>query len=252
MKKLFVICLTVLFALFSFSSVSASDKISVKVNGQKLSFDQPPAMVDNRVLVPLRGIFEALGAKVEWDSKTQVIDAYKDGEIIFRIAIGWNGAYIGPNQQEIRLDVPPQIINGRTMVPGRFVAETLGAEVNWDGVSKTVSISTEKANQFVGSWVGKDAYGDSYGYRFYNNGQVAIVYIDYGIYIKTTYSVKDGYLYIDSREYDESIVYDYEFIKENGQTFVTLEDFTLYNDKIITPVPNSEMDNILKSFKYVE
>jgi len=113
--------------------------IKVIVDGKKLSFDQPPIIQNGRTLVPLRGIFEALDAAVQWDGKTQTGTAVKDQTII-SLTIGNLTAYI--NDQAIQLDQPPMIINGRTLVPVRFVSEALGAKVEWDGTKNTVIINS--------------------------------------------------------------------------------------------------------------
>ncbi|RXT08843.1 stalk domain-containing protein [Ammoniphilus sp. CFH 90114] len=144
MKKI-IQTLVVSSLLFSGVAVSsAASEISVKINGQVLSFDQHPVSINGRTLVPLRGIFEALGAELQWDPSEQIIDAYKDGRILFRTKIGWLGAYVGEDSKEISLDVAPQIINGRTMVPVRFVGEAAGASVTWDVSTKTVHVSTDE------------------------------------------------------------------------------------------------------------
>lgn len=101
----------------------------VIVNGKQLEFDVNPVIKDGRTLVPLRDIFENLGATVEWDSKTRTITA-KSGENEVVLTIGSKTAAI--NGTEIDLETPPQIINGKTLVPLRFVSEALGANVTWN------------------------------------------------------------------------------------------------------------------------
>jgi len=158
MKKTLSVLLAASLVWGEIASVSATTSLSVKVNGAKLN--DSPAMVDGRTMVPLRGIFEALGAQLEWDAKEQIIDAYKNGEMVFRTQIGWQGAYLGPDQKEISLDVSPQIIDGKTMVPTRFVAESIGASVDWDSATSTVFIETSGkatpgASSAVQSAIGK-------------------------------------------------------------------------------------------------
>lgn len=114
--------------------------IQVKINGQLQHYDQSPIMVQGRTLVPLRGIFEALGAQVQWDSETQTVTAVK-GEVSISLVRGAREAFI--NGQSFPLDVPANTTNGRMMVPTRFVSETLGANVKWDGLTRTVMIAIE-------------------------------------------------------------------------------------------------------------
>lgn len=104
-------------------------------------------------LVPLRGIFEALGANVTWDSGTKTVTATKDGTTV-KLQLGRKTAHI--NDQLVALQVPGKIISGNTMVPLRFVSEALGASVNWDGSTQTVIIDTNIVfeNNLIGIWTG--------------------------------------------------------------------------------------------------
>ena len=111
--------------------------ISVTINGVPVVFDQPPVIENGRTLVPLRAIFEALGATVNWEPDTQTVTSYKDG-ITLRLTIGSNILYV--NQRKIELDVPARIYGSRTMVPARAVAEGFGCKVDWDDISRTVII----------------------------------------------------------------------------------------------------------------
>jgi len=113
-------------------------KIEVVVNGKKVSFDQEPIVKDGRTLVPLRAISEALGAKVEWNEDAQVITLTRDNNTI--IMIVGKDAYT-KNGEIVPLDVPPQIINSRTLVPVRAIAESYGCEVKWDQENKRVVIT---------------------------------------------------------------------------------------------------------------
>ena len=117
---------------------SGSDEIKVTVDGTKLTFDQPPVIVDGRTLVPLRAIFEALGATVDWDAASRTATATRKNDVI-SIAIGSKQLY--KNGTASTLDVPAQIINDRTMVPARAVAEAFDARVDWDAITRTVIIT---------------------------------------------------------------------------------------------------------------
>lgn len=112
--------------------------ITVNVNGQLINFDQPPIIIDGRTLVPLRAIFEALGATVEWNSDTQNVTS-KKGSTSVSLSIDSNTMY--KNGKAVTLDVPAQLINDRTLVPARAVAEAFGCDVNWDSDNKTVTIT---------------------------------------------------------------------------------------------------------------
>lgn len=95
--------------------------------------------MNGRVMVPLRAIFESLGAEVDWDANTRTITGTK-GDTIVTLVVNSPTATV--NGKEIVLDVPPVIIDGRTLVPVRFVSESLGAEVEWDGNRRQVNIAT--------------------------------------------------------------------------------------------------------------
>lgn len=112
--------------------------ISVYVNNKKLYCDQDPMLTNGRVMVPLRSIMEALGATVSWEAKTQTVNAQKPG-FAFMMTIGEWFAFANGNQ--ITLDVPATIENGRTLVPVRVISESLGAGVSWNGTSRTVTIT---------------------------------------------------------------------------------------------------------------
>lgn len=121
----------------------ASDQsgIKVKINDQALYFDVNPIIDNGRTLVPLRGIFESMGADVQWEAQTQTVLATRGGTQV-RLQIGSENAYV--NDQEIALDTPAKIVNGSTLVPVRFISESFGATVGWD--SKTSSVLIQDAS----------------------------------------------------------------------------------------------------------
>jgi len=141
-RKRFVAFITILFLLLYSAVVTASQPISVTINGRALVMDTHPVVRDGRTLVPLRAIFEALGASVGWDAGTKTITGIRN-EITVVLQIDNPIARV--NSNAITLDVPPAVIGGRTLVPTRFIAESLGARVNWDGRTKTVSVETGAA-----------------------------------------------------------------------------------------------------------
>lgn len=123
--------------------------IQVLIDGIILKMDVAPVIENNRTLVPLRAIFEALGAEVFWDNNDQSITATKGQDTIW-LQIGNKNAQ--KNGQQVTLDTAALIVNGRTLVPLRFVGESLGADVNWDGVNRRVLIvSSSGSNGGSGS-----------------------------------------------------------------------------------------------------
>ncbi|MFM1652411.1 copper amine oxidase N-terminal domain-containing protein [Brevibacillus sp. B_LB10_24] len=118
-------------------------EINVLLNGEWLCFEQPPTQINGSTLVPMRTIFEKLGVDVTWHQETSSITATK-GSTKISLTIDKPTATV--NGQTITLGTPPRLINSYTMVPIRFVSESLGAEVNWDEGSKTVFITLKESD----------------------------------------------------------------------------------------------------------
>lgn len=109
----------------------------VILNGEYLGFDQAPLVSADRLLVPMRFIFEQLDMEVDWDEETLTATATRDGfEIAF--TIGSNIARV--NGVEIEMDVSPEQVNWRTLIPLRFLSENLGYTVNWNETNRTAEI----------------------------------------------------------------------------------------------------------------
>lgn len=118
-----------------------TNDIMVVVDGKIIEFDQQPIIQNSRTLVPFRKIFEALGAEVNWNNDTQQVKAIRNNtEISF--VIGEKVLLI--NQKDtIIMEVVPQIINSRSMVPLRAVSEALGVNVEWDNDQRLITINTK-------------------------------------------------------------------------------------------------------------
>jgi Copper amine oxidase N-terminal domain len=123
----------------------SSPKISVEVDGKALTFaDNAPMIYRGRVMVPMRGIFEAIGAYVEYDPASHIITAKRGNEDV-ELKLGSQIAR--KNGAEILLEVRPQVIRATTMIPLRFVAESLGAGVTFDEANKVVRIVTTSKDE---------------------------------------------------------------------------------------------------------
>lgn len=137
MRKVSVVILAVLLMLTLVGVAQAGPQ--VVLNGQPLTFqDAEPTIENNRTLVPLRAIFEALGVAIQWDGNTQTVTATK-GSTEIKMVIGGQAF---KNGQPVELQVPAKVIDGRTMVPLRFVGEALGCTVGWDGNTQTITITS--------------------------------------------------------------------------------------------------------------
>ena len=120
----------------------ASAAVVVNLDGQPLATSTAPVQMNGRTLVPLRDIFEALGAKVNWNAAAQTISATRGTT---QIGLAINNRTASVNGAPVTLDQAATLIDGRTFVPLRFIAEATGAKVDWNGTMQTVSIRTQQA-----------------------------------------------------------------------------------------------------------
>lgn len=139
MKKIISLLLVVGLVLLSATLTFANEnEISVYVEGQKVSFDVPPQTINDRTMVPIRAIFEVMGATVNWDNATQTAICTKDNTVV-KMTLNSKTEYI--NDVPYEMDVAPVIVDNRTLAPARYVAEAFGYFVNWDGNTKSVLIN---------------------------------------------------------------------------------------------------------------
>ena len=135
--------ITALLLLFSLSipilSYAETSNISVYIDNKRVSFQANPYMENDRVMVPMRKIFEELGAAVTWDDDAQSVSAVK-GQTTAILAIGLNIMYI--NGEPTTLDNPPVLIYDTTYVPLRAVSESLGCIVEWENDKNRVNITS--------------------------------------------------------------------------------------------------------------
>jgi hypothetical protein len=124
--------------------LAKSNDITVTYDGENISFDVQPEIVDDRVMVPMRTIFETFGAKVKWDSDTQTITAKKKSKTI-QMTIGSND--MTKNDETYSSDVAPIIEDGRTLVPIRAISDMLGLDVEWNEKNNTVTITTPQDDE---------------------------------------------------------------------------------------------------------
>ena len=141
MKRILGILIAVMMVVtLAATFVGAQQEITVKLNGENIDFaDVKPQIINSRTMVPLRAIFEALGASVDWDDATKTVKSSK-GDISIELTIGKNE--LKKNGKAVALDVPGQIVNSRTLVPVRAISEAYECEVNWEDKTKTVIITT--------------------------------------------------------------------------------------------------------------
>lgn len=129
---------------FAQTKVVVKEQITITVDRNTVRTDVPPIMVQDRTLVPIRGIFEAFNAQIDWLPDVKRVHILRDPQEIW-LRIGVTHAKV--DNRLVPLDVAPLIYRNRTMVPLRFIAETLGATVSWDPATQTITILTRQVAQ---------------------------------------------------------------------------------------------------------
>ncbi|MGG3452652.1 stalk domain-containing protein [Paenibacillus rhizolycopersici] len=123
--------------------------ITIELDGQPLQTETLPLLVNGSVLLPIRDVFEALGAKLAWDDTSKTVTATR-GQMTLVYRIGDPTAQL--NGQLLTLPVPGQIADGYSLVPLRFVSEALGSDVVWDGDHHTVRITSAFTYETTIAW----------------------------------------------------------------------------------------------------
>ncbi len=144
----------------------------MEVNGVDSEIDAgrgtKPVVVSGRTLVPIRAIIEKFGGTAEWDNNTQTAILKMDGDTV-KLTINSKTAYF--NNSAKQLDVAPVIINGRTMLPIRFVAESFNLGVAWEDDTKTVSVIRNSFDRYEYAYIKNNvpAYSGKAYYTVNNN-----------------------------------------------------------------------------------
>lgn len=132
---------------------------TVQLNGKQLSFEVPPVVDNGRTLVPVRAIFEAMGATVAWDDSIKTVTAVKGNTTII-LQLGSKTPTV--NGEIKTLEVPAKAINGRTMVPLRFVGESFGAQVQWNPTTQLITINSSPVTPQIGTRANPVPFGKPY------------------------------------------------------------------------------------------
>lgn len=141
MKSKHIIAIIFSLAIFLFPmTFYASPPLTLTISGEAVSFtDQTPTIVDGRTLVPVRDVFETLGYRTSWEPNTQTVTLQN---VHYTVTIEIDSNVFTTNGEEFALDVPAQIINGRTMLPIRSILESVGFYVDWDASTSTIAVTT--------------------------------------------------------------------------------------------------------------
>ena len=121
------------------TAFASADPVKVYIDGELQVFDVPPQIIGGRIMVPLRAIFEALGAKVDWVDAAQTVTATK-GDTVVVLTIG--NASPTVNGEVVPLDQPGVVMDGRTLAPLRFVGEAFGGTVDWVEATATATVTS--------------------------------------------------------------------------------------------------------------
>jgi len=138
----------ILFAMLPLmlAPIAFGQQINATVNGNPVHFvGVQPMMMNGRIMVPLRGVFEQMGASVDWDAPSHTVYATDSTGKEVQLRVGERHALI--DGKEIALDSPATMVRGRTMVPLRFLSESLGAVVDWNSYNHTAAITTAVATE---------------------------------------------------------------------------------------------------------
>ena len=219
-----------------------NDSIAVYVEGRRVNFDQPPVIQNGRTLVPIRATCEAMDITVDWDASQQRV-VLTGGGSKFEMYIGQSRYYTENYSGSVYnyFDVPPQIINGRTLLPIRVIAEFFGYRVSWDASANSVIIEgTPKISfkNYIGVW---DTYSMHYAQsvdariRITDVDTVSkILYVDYKVDedSQSMWSFNDK-LTIDDYPYKSIRLYYRETTLSNGKAALVTDAFELLeNDKV--------------------
>ncbi|MCD7777908.1 MAG: copper amine oxidase N-terminal domain-containing protein, partial [Clostridiales bacterium] len=137
MRKKFLFASAAVLLCFCHLTTAFADEITLNINGSPLTTDVSARIIDGRVMVPVRAIFEAVGAEVQWDPDMKDITGTKgERTVIMRV----DSIIERINGVEYEMDVMPVISGGRTLAPARYVAEAFGYSVYWDAETETVDI----------------------------------------------------------------------------------------------------------------
>ena len=213
-KKIFALTTALLITVIP---VFADDDISVEVNGKNVDFAEydnvKPYIENDYTLVPIRAIAENLGLNVGWDEETKTVSLSTKGTDI-NIEIDSYNAIV--NGESVSLDIPARITDSRTFVPLRFVSESTGADVKWDGETKLISINTNEEKTegtFGGQGGGQRGQGgamtqnspeiqaviDENSSKFtqlsYNDEKTGIT-LEYSLYVPENYDENTSYPFI--------------------------------------------------------
>jgi len=151
-----VLVLVMTLGMFSLTALASEPPIRILIDGRAQTFTVPAQIINGRTMVPLRAIFEAMGATVEWNDGTRTATATK-GDTVVVLTIGSASPTV--NGTVVPLDQPGVIVNASTLAPLRFVGEAFGGTVVWSDATRTASITTTGTQTAAGPVTITDVMG---------------------------------------------------------------------------------------------
>ena len=213
-----------------YDDINKEKEITVTLDGKALSFDVPPQIINNRTMVPLRAIFEALGASVDWNQETKTVTSTK-GDTTIKLTIDSNTMYVNGNT--VTLDTPACVVNDRTLVPVRAISEAYKTKVDWNGDTKTVIISNinSESNEMSQSTStsnieqsSENAYTILKQYIM-TEGTYIEEQKNFGFFEKTGYNQDICFVFTPEPEY-AGIIYTYEKGNYTAQVIIQIHENT--------------------------
>lgn len=216
MKKQIIGVGLVLTTLLSTNAL-ADGNITVTFDGQAIAFDTQPQLVEGSVMVPMRKIFETVGAKVNWDSETKTVTAVKNAQYVrfsadnatMELGVCKDGKDTGETlyYADTLLDSAPLIKDGSMLVPARAVSEAFYYDVNWNAENNRVEITTPDNDE---GWIYYSSWTDGgHMYKIDTNGQNRQILSENDCYSEGYYPLvhNDGYIYYSMRGENEGCLY---------------------------------------------
>ena len=194
MVKILWLSIIAFLLVFSGAVLSAKDGVTVFIDNAKIDFDVEPAVIDGRTMVPMRKIFEKLGADVSWNENTKAVTSVKGDKNVY---IQIDASELIVNGEVKVLDVPAKLIDSRTMVPVRAISEAFDCIVKWDNTKREVHIYSNEGivnvKHFgaVGDGVTDDKEAILNAFRYAVDNLPATVYFPEG-----EYGILEGGMYI--------------------------------------------------------
>jgi len=228
--------------ILSSTIVFAQDPITVSVDRENIEFAEAPVIVNDRTLVPVRAILEAMGATVLWNDKEKTVTT-KLGKT--EVIMTLNKKEMRVNGKKVTLEVAPQLVGNSTMVPTRAVAEGFGLTVNWEAEARNVDILTPKYAEKIEKQKTFSSIRELKGEGFSKVSAIKINYFD-GYDVKTnstdgtdfeiSKTTKDAYASLSVRAdiyQGEEVSYTDEYIKSFGQSMSAISSGNFISSELV-------------------